>query len=255
MRPSSRRCLSKWGSTVLAAELALGQDDLDRWQVLGSGDGVVEDADDPDDLLNELDPVLESALLGIGGIADQSIALGNPLRSLDSNNLAIFEEHLIDVGVQHECTTVDCADPGESLGDAAQSEDGVDEGTGVFAHGVHVELDLADEVDGWSVEEVVVGVESDCVTDEVDSVLLQLILGQHFLGRSVELDTSMGLGIVFLEVLNSLQELLASPLLEEPHQIRSKCLLGRDRHFEDLESSLREESSLLILEYIGAVDG
>ena len=216
---------------------------------------MVEDADDSDDLLDELDPVLESALPGVGGVADKGVALGDAIGALDSDHLAIFEEHLVDVGVQHEGSTVDCADSGEALGDSAQSEDGVDEGTGVFAHGVHVELDLADEVDGGGVEEVVIGVEGNCVADEVDRVILQLILRKHLLGRGIQLDAGVGLGVVFLEVLDSLQEFLASPLLEEPHEIGSKGLLGGDWHFEDLESSLREESSFLVLEYIGAVDG
>lgn len=216
---------------------------------------MVEDADDSDDLLDELDPVLEPALPGVGGVADEGVALSYAVRALHSHHLAVFEEHLTDVGVQHEGSAVDCADSGEALGDAAESEDGVDEGTGVFSHGVHVELDLADEVDGGGVEEVVVGVEGDCVADEIDRVLLQLILRKHLLGRGVELDAGMGLGVIFLEVLDSLQELLASPLLEEAHQVGSKGLLGGDWHFEDLESSLGEESSLLVLENIGAVDG
>lgn len=95
---------------------------------------MIEDADDSDDLFNEFDPVLQSAFLGVGGITDQGVALGDTFRALDSDYLAVFEKHLIDVGVQHEGSAVDCADSREALGNAAQTEDGVDEGTWVFTH-------------------------------------------------------------------------------------------------------------------------
>lgn len=93
------------------------------------------------------------------------------------------------------------------------------------------------------------------MSDEVHCVLLKLVFGQHFLGRVVGLDAFVCFGIFLLEVLDSLKELLASPLLEETHEVRGECFLGSDWHFEDLEASLGEEATLLVLQDVGAVDG
>ena len=135
--------------TVLPLELFLGDDDLHRRNVFGLGDRVVQNADAPDDLLLELDSVLEAAFDGVGGVADDHGAVGDTIAVLDSDNLAVFEEDFVDIGVQHEGPTIHSADPGESFRDAAQTVDGVDEGRiSIPAHGVGVKLDFADDLDG-----------------------------------------------------------------------------------------------------------
>lgn len=93
------------------------------------------------------------------------------------------------------------------------------------------------------------------MSDEVDGVLFELVLGKHLFGRVVDLNSFVGLGVLLLEVLDSLKELLASSLLEKTHKVRSEGFLGCDWNFEDFESSLREEATLLVLEYVCAVDG
>ena len=76
-------------------------------------------ANAPDDLLYRLDPVLQATADGIGGVANDSFALGNALRALDAHYLAILVKDFFDVGVEHESAPVDCADPAETLGNAS----------------------------------------------------------------------------------------------------------------------------------------
>lgn len=60
--------------------------------------------------------------------------------------------------------------------------------------------------------------------------------------------------VFFLEVLDCFQELPASVLFEEAHQVGRKRLLGGDWDLEYLETALGEEATLLILQHIGTVD-
>lgn len=138
---------------------------------------MVQDADHSDDLLHELHTILQSALPHVGWIANQSVAFRNAVWAFDSNNSPVLEEYLIDVSVQHESASVDSADSRKPFRDASQPEDGVDEGTWVFAHRVHVKLNFPDEIDGRSIQEAVISVEGDCVADEVNGVLFELVLG------------------------------------------------------------------------------
>lgn len=80
---------------------------------------MVEDANAPDDLLDRLDPVLQATADGIGGVANDSFALGNALRTLDTYYLAILVKDFVDVGVEHESAAVDCTDPTEALRNAS----------------------------------------------------------------------------------------------------------------------------------------
>jgi hypothetical protein len=175
---------------VLPAQLLLRDDDLDRWHVVGVGDWVVQDADAPQYALGQAHAVLEAGVVDVGGVADHHVALSHLAVALDSDDFASLEENFIDVGVEHEGSTVDGADTGEALGDTAQPVDGVDEGgVTISAHRIHVQLDLVNDVDGWKLHEALVVVEGDCVADEVDCVGLQFEFIEHVLGGLVDIDS------------------------------------------------------------------
>ena len=57
------------------------------------------------------------------------------------------------------------------------------------------------------------------MTDEVNCVLLELVFGKQLFGRIVELNSFMSLGVLLLEVLDGLKELLTSSLLEKTHEV------------------------------------
>ena len=160
------------------------------------------------------------------------------MRTFDTCNFSIFKDNFVDIGVKHECSTIDCTDSRKSFGNSSETKDGVNERGRVFAHRVHVKLDLTDEFDGWSVEEAVISIESNGMTDEVDGVLLQTVFFKHDLSRGINLDTVIGLGFPFFEVLNCLQELLATTLLKETHEVRGESFLRCNGNFVDFISSL-----------------
>lgn len=177
-------------STILSFQLTLGNDDLNRWDVLGVGERVVQDADASDDLLDQLHSVLESTLDGVGRVANDHGAVGNPVSILDTDDLPVFEEDLVDVGVQHESASVDGADPRESFRDASKTVDGINEWrVSILAHGIGVELDLPDHLDSRELVEALIGVEGNCVADEVNGVGLESEFLEHDLGRLARVDS------------------------------------------------------------------
>lgn len=95
---------------------------------------MIQNADTSDDPLHLLHTVLQSALNSVGGVANESAALGNSVRALHSNHLSVIVQDFSDVGVQHESSTVNSADSRKSFGDTAETEDRVDERRGIFAH-------------------------------------------------------------------------------------------------------------------------
>ena len=232
----------------------MGKDDLDWGEVFGVGDGVIQNADASDDLFGLLNSVVQSAFDSIGWVTDDSLALGDALRAFNSANFAIFKEDFIDVSVQHEGSSINSADSWEAFRNASQTEDGVDEGWRVFAHGIHVELDLSDQFDSWTVQKAVIGVQSNCMSNEIDCVFFQPVFVKHFLSRSIDLDSIVGFGFTLFEILDSFQEFLASSLLEKSHEVWGESFLGGDGNFENFHASLGEESGFLELEDVGAID-
>lgn len=141
---------------------------------------MIQDADAANDLFHELDLVLEATAKGVGGIADNGIALGSALGTFDSNDLVVFKENLVDISIEHEGSSVDSTNSAETFWNASKTEDRVDEGRRVLSHRVHIELDLADKFNRRAAQERVVSVEGDCVTNEIHSVLFKVVFFEHF---------------------------------------------------------------------------
>lgn len=215
---------------------------------------MVQNANTSDDLLHKLHAVLQSASKCVGRIANYSIALSHALRALHSNDLTVLEQNLVDISVEHESTTVNGTDSRKSFRDSTQAEDRINERGGIFSHGVHIELDLSDEFDSGAMKEAVIGIKGNGMANEVNSVFLQSVFLQHFLSRSVDLDTLVGLRVAFFEILNGLEEFLASSLLEETHEIGAEGFLGGDWHLEDLHATFAKEAGLFELKHVGTVD-
>ena len=103
---------------------------------------MIQNANASDNFLDLLDTVLEAAFEDIGRIADNSSALGNTIRPLNSNNLSIFLKDLVDISVQHESSTVNSTNSRKTFRNTSQTENGIDERTGVLTHRVHIELNF-----------------------------------------------------------------------------------------------------------------
>lgn len=180
--------------TVLAADLRLGDDQLQRVGVVGVGNGVVQDTDGLQQVASDADLVGE-----VGGVREDLLRLGLELHAraivalllhggLDANNLAVVVEELIHVGVQHVGTAIDGGKASEALGKLSQAIKGIYVGRlSVSRHGVDVESDANNGIVGTALcVNVVVGlVQSHRVANEVAGASLETELVVHVLHGAV----------------------------------------------------------------------
>lgn len=167
---------------MLAANLGLRNDQLQRVAAVGLVDGVVQNADG-------LEQVTSNAGLAgeVGGVGQDLLGLGGEVhglavvlpvlhRGLDARNLAVLVEHLVDVGVEHVRTSVNGRETSEALRELTQAVKRVDVGRlAVPGHGVDVQADAVDGFGGHSrLVDVLVGlVQGHGVSDEVTGVVFQ----------------------------------------------------------------------------------
>ena len=206
----------------LPSNLLLGENDLAGVDVFGVGDGVLHDTDTTDDLASLLDLVGE-----IRGITSDELGLGDLTLGLNTSELTILIDDLLDGLVQHVGSTIDGGKTSEGLGELGQTVERVDvRGFSVAHERLSVQLDTTDGGEGQLVEVGIITVESDGVTDEVNCVLFQLPVGEHLPhcdGLHIEL--LVRLGVVLVKVGDKDNEVLASTLLKEAHQVGGEGLL------------------------------
>ena len=65
----------------------------------------------------------------------------------------------------------------------------------------------------------------------------------------------MGFGVVLFEILNDFEEVLASSLFEQTHQIGRESFFGGCWDFRNFHSSFGEEATFLVLQDIGSING
>lgn len=133
---------------VATVDLVLGDDDLDRVDVLGVGDGVVEDADDADDLSGRLDLVGK-----VRGVTDDEAGLGNLLTRAHSSKHAVLVDDLVDGLVEHVSSSVDGTQTGKGLGELTESVEWVDVGRlGIAGQRLKVETDAKEGLESRTLE-------------------------------------------------------------------------------------------------------
>lgn len=160
---------------VFAADLRLGDNELDGIGVASGGDGVVEDADRLEEVADDLDFAWE-----VAGVADDHAGFGREGHGLvvavlhcggDALDLSCGRVgDLVDVRVKHVCAAVDGGEAGKTLGELAEAVQRVNVGRfAVAGHRVSVEADARDSVFGHAAggDVLVGGVEGHAVADEV----------------------------------------------------------------------------------------
>jgi len=228
-------------------DLLLRDDDLSALSVVGVGDGVAEDADGADDLASAVHTIGE-----VRGISDDELALGDGvrlLRGLDTDGVTVLDDDVVDGGVEHVGTTVDGAETSKALRKLTKTIEWVEVGAlgvGIAGKRVEVELHADDRLKSRLLQVVIVEVEADSVTDEVDGVGLKAELGIELThGHLVQVIARVGLGILRLVVLGIDEELGATTLLKEAHETALKSLTLIRRNLVDLATT----------EHIGTTDG
>lgn len=181
--------------TVLAADLVLGNDDLARVAVVRAGERVLEDADGPEHVADDLDLVGEVRRVAEDhlGARLEAHLLDARHGGLDAHGLVALVQHLVDVGVEHVGAAIDGRQAGEALGQLAEAVERVDVGRlAVPGHRVAVEADPLDGLGGLAgdTDVLVVGlVEGHGVADEVARAGLEAELVIHLLhGDAVDVE-------------------------------------------------------------------
>lgn len=199
---------------------------------------MIKDTDTSDNFSDTNQSLLEVALEGIGWITNNLGALGDLLSLSDSCNLSIFENDFIDISVQHEGTSIDGTHSGESFWDTSQSVDWVDEwGITVSSMRIHIELDFFDSEMSWLLQEIIISVKGNSVSQEISGVWLKLELLNNlgeWLSSNINLFLFPGLWISEIDLLNILEEILASLLFKKSHQITLDSLSVISWDFFDL---------------------
>lgn len=158
--------------TVLAADLRLGNDELGGVAVVGTSQGVRQDADGADDVADNLGLADE-----VRGVTKDHLGLGLELHllnashgSLDTDGLGALVQDLVDVGVEHVGAAIDSRQAGEALGELAETVERVDVG-GLAVPGdrVAVEADALDGLGGLAlgIDVLISKVESHGMANEV----------------------------------------------------------------------------------------
>ena len=238
--------------TVLASNLGLRDDQLQRVGIGCVGDRVVENADG-------LQQMSSNARLAgeVRGVGKNLSCLGLELHALagiilllhgglDTHNLATVVEELVDIGVQHVGTTVDSGETSETLGQLSETVERVDVWRlSIPRYRVTVEPDALNGLVRLSLlrDVVVGGVQSHGVTNEIACGSLDNKLVVYILhGRVLDVDacvkcqlpsldhvhrrvpTLVCCWVILLVCANPLEEVPHPTLLKETHERRSQCL-------------------------------
>lgn len=182
--------------------------------------------------------------------------MSNTIGALYSDDFTILEQNFANVGIKHKCSTIDSTDSWKSFWNTTQSINWINEWwVSISAHWIHIKLDLSDDFDGWFIHETLVSEQSDSVSDEVNCILLKTKLFEHKLCWLINVNFFVSFWIFLLKVLHSFHELLASSFFHQSHQVWWQGLLWCDRNLGDFHTTLWEESSFFILQYISSING
>lgn len=176
--------------TVLASDLGLRNDQLERVRVVRIGNRVVENANRLEQVANHSDLAGEVRRIrdDLGGFSFKlhDLALFSRLAHcrLDARDLATLVQDLVHGGVEHVRAAIDGGKTCKTLWEFAQAEERVDvRGFAITGHGISVETDALDcfLCLALCVDVVIGGVQSHGVANEVSCSILETPLVIHIL--------------------------------------------------------------------------
>lgn len=165
----------------MSVDLSLRDDDLDGRHVVGAREGLVENANRTDDLADFLDQALVASVQNVAGVANDQLALSDLFAGLHTAHATlVVVQDLFNVLVEHESTTLDRTHSRETFRNTTKTVDWVDERrVTISSDGVHIQFDFVDSFDSRSFQELVIRVQRNGVTDEIDSIWFQIELAQQ----------------------------------------------------------------------------
>mmetsp|Transcript_11486 Transcript_11486/g.28933 ORF Transcript_11486/g.28933 Transcript_11486/m.28933 type:complete len:278 (+) Transcript_11486:164-997(+) len=155
---------------MLAVQLVAWEDHLAGVQFVGILHRMVDEGDVAKDLSNFLHLVRE-----VRRISNDHFGLGNLSLRLDTHKLALVVIHnFLNRCVQHVSTTTDSSQTSERLRELTETVERIDErGLAKLAQRVPVELHLLNGVHRRLAQVLICGVQSNCMSQELLSALLQ----------------------------------------------------------------------------------
>mmetsp|Transcript_96335 Transcript_96335/g.241529 ORF Transcript_96335/g.241529 Transcript_96335/m.241529 type:complete len:207 (+) Transcript_96335:503-1123(+) len=194
-------------------------------------DRLPEDANRPNHLAHDFG----LGLACIGRVADDHLALGNLLfavlvMALHTADLARVVVHeAVDGLIEHVGASMDCGQTGETLWQPSEAVDRVEEGrAAVLHHRVQVQLALVDCGPAGLPEVVVIDLQGDCVSDEVNRGFLQPEFAvdlRH--GVALWVNSLVRFILVILPTHDELSEVDEAGLLQDAHERRLQAVLRR----------------------------
>mmetsp|Transcript_30538 Transcript_30538/g.57215 ORF Transcript_30538/g.57215 Transcript_30538/m.57215 type:complete len:316 (-) Transcript_30538:54-1001(-) len=256
---------------VMTLNLWTGNDDLYRFRIVRIWDGVVQKTNATNNLSRGADLVLRK----VGRVSNNHGCFGHHFGALvfkgcglDPTRFStLVVDNFIDVLVQHEGTTMNGTNSGESFGQTSQSVDRIDVGgSSVSTEGITIGLELRDGWQGRQVHVFFVELQTHGVTDELMSVGLQPKVGVELThGHFGEVSSLMGFRFLGVVLVNVQEEVAEAAFLKQSHERRRERLFGRGRDLQNLASlvhvgssnalEVKIPSNLGVEEHFGEVSG
>lgn len=213
---------------------------------------MIKEADGSDDSTSGL----QHSVGSVARITDNHGRTGSFLTTADAGNLAVLHDNLVDLRVEHVGTAMDSAQSRESLREATDAVDGVQEGAvAISTLRLLVKLHLHDSFNCRLEHEVIVVIEGDSMTEEIKGRLLDAELLEQFTHRHLlEIILAPGASVVHVDTGNKFVELSDTALFEQAHQAGTNGLLLVGRDLDDGHLLRAEEATLSMLHDVGSVD-
>ena len=188
----------------------------------------------------------------VAWVADNKWCLGSVFSTSDSDSLSIFEQNLVNLGVEHVSSSMNCAKSGESLRKTSKTVDWVQERrVTISSNGLEVKLDLENCVCSWLVQVIVCSMECHGVTKEINRVRFKFVVLVNVTHVLVfHVDCFPGRLVVQFTVFNILVKVHASLLLEQAHEFRLESLHIVGWYFCDSHLFFLKHTCFLMLGYI-----
>jgi len=153
---------------------------LDWRDVLCVGERVIKDANTSNDFFNWSYSILESTFNCISGITNNHWAMSNTICVLYSNYFSILKQYLINICVEHESSSIDSTDSRKPFWNTTKTINRINKWrVTISTHGISIKLNFSNHLDGRKTQEFLVSVESNCMSNEINSVWFQTKFLKH----------------------------------------------------------------------------
>jgi len=227
---------------VISLEFALGHNDLHRSLTTSAGDGVIQDRDDSSDL-----PDLLNFFWEVRRISNHEFAFRDFASRFHSDDTSTFVHEAVDRFIEHVGSSVNGSQSSKCLREFSETIAGVNVGRlpAVLSERIAIELDLLDSFESGSGKILIVLIESDSVTKEGLSILVESEFLEQFRHRLfLEIEALVSLGFFLLVCLKVVGEVATTPLFEHSHETAA----------HDFHSGRRDAMNLLILVDVAVLD-